>query len=167
MEEMFPRPSEPYLQPQKQSAWLEKAKGALTSEKKIEPFNFTAEVRVSFISIKENHDNLHLIQSCVKINNIEAARVLLDKIYNLIDADRVSQVIQEEETMNPVPPTAATRERNLFTIKVVLAENLVPPDGRSCDTFITLSDEHGNRMAKTRTIYESTDPRCKCIPKRL
>jgi hypothetical protein len=44
MEEMFPRPSEPFLQPQKQSAWLEKAKGALTSEKKIEPFNFTAEV---------------------------------------------------------------------------------------------------------------------------
>jgi hypothetical protein len=53
MEEMFPRPSDPYLQPQKQSAWLEKAKGALTSEKKIEPFNFTAEVCVSCISIKE------------------------------------------------------------------------------------------------------------------
>jgi hypothetical protein len=51
MEEMFPRPSEPYLQPQKQSAWLEKAKGALTSEKKIEPFHFTAEVRVFDISI--------------------------------------------------------------------------------------------------------------------
>ncbi len=54
MEEMFPRPTEPYLQPQKQSAWLEKAKGALASEKKIEPFNFTAEVRVSHVSINEN-----------------------------------------------------------------------------------------------------------------
>ena len=52
MEEMFPRPSDPYLQSQKQSAWLEKAKGALASEKKIEPFNFTAEVRVPLISIK-------------------------------------------------------------------------------------------------------------------
>ena len=167
MEEMFPRPSEPYLQPQKQSAWLEKAKGALASEKKIEPFNFTAEVCVSRISIKENADNSHLTQSCVKINNIEAARVLLDKIYNLIDADRVSEVIQEEESINPVSPTtAAARERNLFTVKVILAENLVPPDARSCDTFVTLSDEHGNRMAKTRTIYETTDPRCKCVLRR-
>ena len=52
MEEMFPRPTEPFLQPQKQSAWLEKAKGAITSEKKVEPFNFTAEVRVSLISVK-------------------------------------------------------------------------------------------------------------------
>ena len=167
MEEMFPRPNEPYLQPQKQSAWLEKAKGALTSEKKIEPFNFTAEVRAVCISIKENADNPRLIQSCVKVNNIEAARVLLDKIYNLIDADRVSEVMQEEESMNPVSPTtAAARERNLFTIKVLLAENLVPPDGRSCDTFVTLSDEHGSRMAKTRTIYETTDPRCKYVPRK-
>jgi len=56
MEEMFPRPTEPYLQPPKQSAWLEKAKGALASEKKIEPFNFTAEVCACRISIKENVD---------------------------------------------------------------------------------------------------------------
>jgi hypothetical protein len=90
--------------------------------------------------------------------------VLLDKIYNLIEADRVSEVIREEESMNPVSPTtAAARERNLFTIKVVLAENLVPPDARPCDTFVTLSDEHGYRMAKTRTIYETTDPRCECV----
>jgi hypothetical protein len=113
-----------------------------------------------------NADNPRLIQSCVKLNNIEAARVLLDKIYNLLDADRVSEVMREEENANPVSPTtAAARERNLFTIKVVLAENLIPPDGRSCDTFATLSDEHGNRMAKTRTIYEATDPRCKCVPR--
>lgn len=117
--------------------------------------------------MKENADETRRIQSCVKINNIEAARSLLDKIYNLIDADRVSEVIQEEESMNPVSPTtAAARQRNLFTIKVIIAENLVPPDGRSCDTFVTLSDEHGNRMAKTRTIYETTEPRCKCIPSR-
>ena len=44
MEEMFPRPTEPYLQPQKQSAWLEKAKQITSGEKKIEPFNFKAEV---------------------------------------------------------------------------------------------------------------------------
>lgn len=44
MEEMFPRPTDPYLQPQKQSAWLEKAKLSIQGEKKVEPFNFTASV---------------------------------------------------------------------------------------------------------------------------
>ena len=69
--------------------------------------------------------------------------------------------------MNPASPTtAAARQRNLFTVKVIMAENLVPPDGRSCDTFVTLSDEHGSRMAKTRTIYETTDPRCECVSSR-
>lgn len=44
MEEMFPRPSEPYLQPQKQSAWLEKARLTVQGDKKIEPFNFKPQV---------------------------------------------------------------------------------------------------------------------------
>ena len=59
MAEMFPRPTD-YLQPQKSSAWLEKAKQlAERNEKKIEPFTFQGE-------------------SCVKLNNIEAARRLLE-----------------------------------------------------------------------------------------
>ena len=44
MEEMFPRPDQPYLQPQKQSAWLEKAKLSIQGDKKIEPFNFKPQV---------------------------------------------------------------------------------------------------------------------------
>jgi len=43
MNEMFPNPTE-FIQPQKQSAWLEKAKMSLQGEKKVEPFNFQAEV---------------------------------------------------------------------------------------------------------------------------
>ena len=43
MAEMFPR--QDYLQPQKQSAFFQKAKMSLSGEKKIEPFNFLPEVR--------------------------------------------------------------------------------------------------------------------------
>ena len=49
----------------------------------------------------------------------------------------------------------------MFSVKVVIAEGLVPLDSSTSsklDTFVTLSDEAGTRLAKTRTIYESLDP---------
>ncbi|KXN90433.1 hypothetical protein AN958_04302 [Leucoagaricus sp. SymC.cos] len=137
--EMYPRPTE-YLQPQKSSAWLEKARQlALTGEKKVEPFNF-------------------LPQSCVKLNNIEAARRLLDNMYEQMEADKISEVLKK------APPVPEKVEKNtfLFSVKIVIAENLVSLDGSpstKLDTFVTLSDETGKRMAKTRTIYESLNPR--------
>ena len=78
MSEMFPRPTE-YLQPQKSSAWLEKAK-QLTDrgEKKVEAFTFQPE-------------------SCVKLNNIEAARRLLDSIYAQIEADKKMDVLEHAD----------------------------------------------------------------------
>lgn len=144
MQEMYPRPTD-FLQPQKQSAWLERAKqlAQLTGEKKIVPFNFQP-------------------TSCVKLNNVESARGLLDGIYSHIDADRVTETI---ERIAPPVPEKEERQRFLFTIKVVIAEGLVPLDSSpsaKLDSFVTLSDEHGNRLAKTRTIYETNDPRCEC-----
>lgn len=143
MTEMFPRPTD-HLQPQKQSAWLERAKqlAQLTGEKKVVPFNFQP-------------------TSCVKLNNVEAARRLLDGVYSQIDVDRVAETL--ERTAPPLPEKQE-RPRFLFTVKVVIAEGLVPLDASpssKLDTFVTLSDEAGNRLAKTRTIYESLDPRCK------
>jgi hypothetical protein len=138
---MFPRPSD-YLQPQKSSAWLEKARQlALTGEKRVEPFNFRAE-------------------SCVKLNNVEAARKLLDNMYNQIEADKIAEVVR-----NAAPPVPEKKERDtfLFSVKLVIAEGLVPLDSSpssKLDTFVTLSDEAGTRLAKTRTIYESLNPRC-------
>ena len=76
MAEMFPRPTE-YMQPQKSSAWLEKAK-SLTSgagEKKVEAFTFQPE-------------------SCVKLNNVEAARRLLDGMYAQMEADRKAELLK-------------------------------------------------------------------------
>ncbi|THU97847.1 hypothetical protein K435DRAFT_828529 [Dendrothele bispora CBS 962.96] len=137
--EMFPRPND-YLQPQKSSAWLEKARQlAIQGDKKVEPYNFQPE-------------------SCVKLNNVEAARRLLDNMYNQMQVDKLADVLTQ---LAPPVPDKAERERFLFSVKVVLAEDLVSQDSSSSklDTFVTLSDETGNRLAKTRTIYESAQPR--------
>lgn len=140
MTEMFPRPTD-YLQPQKSSAWIEKARQlAITGQKKVEPYNF-------------------LPESCVKLNNVEAARKLLDNMYNQMQADKLAEVLQD----SPPVPEKVEKERFLFTVKVVIAEGLVPLDSSPSsllDTFVTLSDETGNRLAKTRTIYETLGPRC-------
>jgi hypothetical protein len=138
---MFPRPSD-YLQPQKSSAWLEKARQlALTGEKRVEPFNF-------------------LPQSCVKLNNVEAARKLLDKMYTQMEADKIADMLSK---VAPPVPEKTERDKFLFSVKVVIAEGLVPLDSSpssKLDTFVTLSDEAGTRLAKTRTIYETLSPRC-------
>ncbi|KAF9265151.1 hypothetical protein L218DRAFT_957844 [Marasmius fiardii PR-910] len=138
--EMFPRPND-FLQPQKSSAWLEKARQlAVQGEKRVEPFNFQPE-------------------TCVKLNNVEAARRLLDNMYEQMQVDEIAEVLK---TQAPPVPAKVERERFLFTVKIVRAEGLISLDGGSSnklDTFITLSDENGNRVAKTRTIYEASEPR--------
>ncbi|KAJ3822209.1 hypothetical protein EV361DRAFT_921967 [Lentinula raphanica] len=140
LSEMFPRPND-YLQPQKSSAWLEKARQlAIQGEKKVEPFNFQPE-------------------SCVKLNNVEAARKLLDNMYNQMEVDKLAGVVADSA---PPVPEKVERERFLFSVKIVLAEGLVSSEAAltsKLDTFVTLSDEAGNRLAKTRTIYESAAPR--------
>lgn len=145
MEEMFPRTVEDQDMAQKQSAWMVKAKQTLSGEKKVEPFHFQS-------------------TSCVRLNNIEAARVLLDKLYQKIDADKQAEIVKRHG------PDAAEMQdskrengRFVFSIKIVLGENLQPiRDGGSnsrIDSFVTLSDERGQKIAKTRTIYETSEPR--------
>ncbi|KII90117.1 hypothetical protein PLICRDRAFT_40318 [Plicaturopsis crispa FD-325 SS-3] len=140
MAEMFPRPTD-YLQPQKSSAWIEKARQlAIQGEKKVQPFNFQPE-------------------SCVKLNNVEAARKLLDNMYNQMQADKLAEVLEQH---GPPVPEKVERQRFLFTVKITIAEDLVPLESSpssKLDTFVTLSDEAGNRLAKTRTIYETLSPR--------
>lgn len=142
MAEMFPRPAD-FLQPQKSSAWLEKAKQlANQTEKKVNPFTFQPE-------------------SCVKLNNIQAARRLLDTMYAQVAADKKTDIL---ESGPPVPEKPGHVARFLFSVKICIAEGLIPLDGspsNRLDTFVTLSDEQGNRLAKTRTIYETLSPRCK------
>jgi 3-polyprenyl-4-hydroxybenzoate decarboxylase len=79
-------------------------------------------------------------------------------MYARMDSDKVARTL--EELAPPLPPKGI-KERFLFTVKIVHAENLPPTDSSSkLDTFVTLSDEKGVRLAKTRTIYESLAPRC-------
>ncbi|PWY98873.1 hypothetical protein BCV70DRAFT_201660 [Testicularia cyperi] len=141
MEEMFPRTAEGQDMAQKQSAWMVKAKQTLAGEKKVEPFHFQP-------------------TSCVRLNNIEAARVLLDKLYTKIDADKQAEIIKQH---GPELPDKSRRDRYIFSIKIVLGENLQPIRDSSAtsriDSFVTLSDERGQKIAKTRTIYESSEPR--------
>ncbi|PWN26305.1 hypothetical protein BDZ90DRAFT_51811 [Jaminaea rosea] len=155
MDEMFPRIAEGAggvgslgggLE-QKQSAWMVKAKQTLQGTQKVEPFHFQE-------------------TSCVKLNNIEAARLLLDRLYTKIDADHQANVVREAAP--DVPEKGGSQapgqhQRYIFTIKIVLGENLQPirdtGSKSRIDSFVTLSDERGNKIAKTRTIYETPDPR--------
>ncbi|KAF8654738.1 hypothetical protein AX16_003393 [Volvariella volvacea WC 439] len=141
--EMYPRPTD-YLQPQKSSAWLEKARQAVSSSStKVEPFNFQP-------------------ASCVKLNNVEAARRLLDGLYNQMQVDKVAAILERSAPPVPEKNGKGSTEKFLFTVKICIAEGLVPLDSSPSsmlDTFVTLSDEQGNRLAKTRTIYESLSPR--------
>ncbi|KAK0545280.1 hypothetical protein OC846_005734 [Tilletia horrida] len=150
----------------KGAAWMgmARAKLALQGVPKVEPFHFQR-------------------RSCVKLNNIEAARNLLDKLYSKMDADEQARIVNRHA---PPPEVAekpgqavsqqggapqAPRQRFLFTVKILLGEGLSSVSSSSSgsagssgsgsvlDSFVTLSDESGKTVAKTRTIAESRNPR--------
>lgn len=93
-------------------------------------------------------------QSCIKLNNIESARQQLDKLYMDMRVDDLAAYDTSEPIKRP------EQQSYLFTVKIVHAEGLTQ-DGstKNPDAFAILSDEHGNRYAKTRTIYDDADPR--------
>ena len=84
-------------------------------------------------------------------------------MYNQMQADNIADVVRDH---GPPVPDKVERDRFLFTVKVVIAEGLVPLDSSpsaKLDTFVTLSDPDGNRKGKTRTIYETLSPRCRAV----
>lgn len=93
-------------------------------------------------------------KSCVKLNNIDAARHKLDRLYEEMRVDEYASMDMNKAVAVPSNQTA------LFTIKIVLGEGLmVEGSTRAPDAFVVLSDKDGNRYAKTRTIYDDHDPR--------
>lgn len=140
VEEMFPKANTDADREANRSAIWTRARLVVQGDKKPEAFQFQE-------------------SSCVKLNNVEAARVLLDKMYNTIDADNVARIIHEYEP-TPLATNVSGSSSYLFTVKVVTAEGLVGADGSlsKMDPFLTLSDEKGNRVAKTRTLYETSSP---------
>lgn len=81
-------------------------------------------------------------------------------MYTTLDADKVNRIVELHALPNSSHPIGPPRF--LFTVKIVLGENLAGSDGNArtkLDPFLILSDSNGNRVAKTRTLYETNDPR--------
>ncbi|WFC97889.1 hypothetical protein MYAM1_000611 [Malassezia yamatoensis] len=139
--------------PPKQAAWLAKAKQTIAGEKKVQPFLFQP-------------------KSCVKLNNIEAARKLLDTLYQGLDADKQAKIVtnhlrnvDQNENQESVSVNKS-KHTFLFSVKIVQAELTASNSDEwsnalqsRFDTFVTLSDKSGTRLAKSRTIYNSLSPR--------
>ncbi|KAG1471384.1 hypothetical protein G6F56_002153 [Rhizopus delemar] len=98
------------------------------------------------------------VQTCVKFNNIEAARSKLDRLYQSMDVDEVAQMMREYGSQL----TAAEKpeEQNyLYSIKIVRAENLPPSDNNGLsDPYIVLEIEN-KPITRTKTVYETLNPR--------
>lgn len=87
-------------------------------------------------------------------------------MYTTLDADNVAKIIETHTASNPPPVPSKQSQlppRFLFTVKIVLSENLYSLDSgqsrKKLDPFCILSDPSGHRVAKTRTLYETSDPR--------
>ncbi|ORX53565.1 hypothetical protein DM01DRAFT_1322519 [Hesseltinella vesiculosa] len=94
---------------------------------------------------------------CVRINNIEAARLRLDRLYELVDADEVAEYMRD----NHVPAQEKTEQKKnyLYSVKVVRGENLQPLDKTGLsDPYVVLSFGE-NQSSRTRTVYETLNPR--------
>ncbi|KAL2884837.1 hypothetical protein HOO65_090132 [Ceratocystis lukuohia] len=129
------RPSARELAAASQSAQeklFQYARDALNSKIKAEPFQFFPEAK-------------YAIQE-------------LDKLEKLMNVDACIATIERFEG----PPKPARKGSNtyIFTIKMIEAEDL-----KACDTsgysdpYIILCDEHRKRLAKSRIIYRSLNPR--------
>ncbi|KAF2218214.1 hypothetical protein BDZ85DRAFT_117050 [Elsinoe ampelina] len=121
-----------------QERWMQLAKDTLAAKERVEPFQFKPE-------------------SLVKLNNIEYTTVHLDKVEKEINADACADIIQKH-----TPPVPKTRQPSkfVFTIKIIEAEDLRPCDMNGLsDPYVVLGDEYQKRLAKTRIINASLNPR--------
>ncbi|ODQ53443.1 hypothetical protein SAICODRAFT_114863 [Saitoella complicata NRRL Y-17804] len=117
--------------------WMAMARNAIRGRTRVEPFNFAPE-------------------SCVKINNIEYVQKKMEAIAEALDVETMAMIIEEREPQKP----RSSHEKATFTIKIISGEDLKPCDRNGLsDPYVVLSDEHGRRVAKTRTIYKSLNPR--------
>ncbi|CAO0802314.1 unnamed protein product [Mucor circinelloides] len=94
---------------------------------------------------------------CIKLNNIEAARGKLDRLYQMMHVDQLAQFMRE----NITPQNTYKPEKNnfLYSIRVVRAENLQPMDKNGLsDPYVTFEVD-GKMITRTRTVYETLNPR--------
>ena len=109
---------------------------------KIEPFQFWPE-------------------TFVKLNDVEYALGQLDQVEQEVNVDACAEVIQR---LDPPPVPAHLRRRGegqfTFTIKIIEAEDLRAGDMNGLsDPYVVLGDEYQKRLAKTRIVYQTLNPR--------
>ena len=99
-------------------------------------------------------------QSFVKINNIEYATLQLDKVEKEVNVDACAEVVNRLEPSPSLTVRKQVGTKFMFTIKIIEAEDLKAGDmNGSSDPYVVLGDEYQKRLAKTRTVYQSLNPR--------
>lgn len=93
----------------------------------------------------------------MKLNDIEAARKKLDRLYQMMNVDEIAQFMRENVT--PQNTYKSVQNNYLYTIKVVRAENLQPLDKNGLSDPYVVFEIDGKPITKTRTIYETLNPR--------
>lgn len=94
----------------------------------------------------------------MKFNNIEYAINKLDMIEKSIDIDRCAAIISKRTPI--YQPKKPSTSKYLFTIKIVEAEDLKACDINGfSDPYVVLGDEYHKRLAKTRVMYSTLNPR--------
>jgi hypothetical protein len=131
-------------QQSQQQRWMSAARDVWATgslSQKIEPFNFWPE-------------------SFVKINDIEYATLQLDKVEREMNVDECVKAIQKYEPAAPLNVRKRGEHKFMFTIKIIEAEDLKAGDMNGLsDPYVVLGDEYQKRLAKTRTVYQSLNPR--------
>ncbi|KAG0163815.1 hypothetical protein DFQ28_011189 [Apophysomyces sp. BC1034] len=93
---------------------------------------------------------------CVKINDIEAARGRLDRLYQIMDVDEIADIMREYGT----PTVEKTEQTNyMYSIKVVRAENLQALDNNGLSDPYAVLEIDQKQILRTRTVYETLNPR--------
>ncbi|KAL1304535.1 hypothetical protein AAFC00_003517 [Neodothiora populina] len=123
----------------RQERWMQMAKETWNNKEKVEPFQF-------------------LPESLVKLNDIEYTTIQLDKLEGEINVDACAAVIQQKTP--PAPMKVRQTNKFVFTIKIIEAEDLKACDMNGLsDPYVVLGDEYQKRLAKTRIVYGSLNPR--------
>ena len=89
------------------------------------------------------------------LNDIEAAHEQLNLLYTLMDVDYIAQIIDDTEGSMMMED----EKSYLYTLKIVMAENLVALDSNGLsDMYYVISDEGDKMLVQMHIIYETLNP---------
>ncbi|KAI7901688.1 uncharacterized protein BX663DRAFT_487397 [Cokeromyces recurvatus] len=96
---------------------------------------------------------------CIKLNNIETTRGKLDHLYRIMHGDNIAQLMRENTIPQQQQQQQTAKNKYMYTIRVVRAENLRPMDKNGLsDPYVTFEID-GKVITRTKTVYETLNPR--------